>query len=55
MISNVYEEINKIVQESKEDKEESEAPVLDFYKDVERILTVSGVEDVNTAKVGTCL
>lgn len=50
VISNVYEEIDKIVQESKEDKEESEAPVLD-YKDVERILTVSGVEDVNTAKV----
>ena len=50
VISNVYEEIDKIVQESKEDKEENEAPVLD-YKDVERILTVSGVEDVNTAKV----
>ena len=50
VISNVYEEIDKIVQESKEDKEENEAPMLD-YKDVERILTVSGVEDVNTAKV----
>ena len=50
VISNVYEEIDKIVQESKEDKEESEEPLLD-YKDVERILTVSGVEDVNTAKV----
>ena len=35
---------------SKEDKEESEAPMLD-YKDIERILTVSGVEDVDTAKV----
>ena len=50
VISNVYEEIDKIVQESKEDKEESEEPLLD-YKDIERILTVSGVEDVNTAKV----
>ena len=50
VISNVYEEIDKIVQESKEDKEEMEEPLLD-YKDVERILTVSGVEDVNTAKV----
>ena len=50
VISNVYEEIDKIVQESKEDKEERKLQLLD-YKDVERILTVSGVEDVNTAKV----
>ena len=49
VISNVYEEIDKIVQEN-EENEESEAPMLD-YRDIERILTVSGVENVNTAKV----
>lgn len=49
VISNVYEEIDKMVQESAEN-EESESPKLD-YKDVERILTVSGVENVDTAKV----
>ncbi|MEH7107644.1 DUF4317 domain-containing protein [Bacillus sp. JJ1764] len=49
VISNVYEEIDKIIQET-EEKEESEVPTLD-YKDIERILTVSGVEDVNTDKV----
>ncbi|MGJ7920846.1 DUF4317 domain-containing protein [Neobacillus sp. LXY-4] len=49
VISNVYEEIDKMVQESKEN-EESESPMLD-YKDVERILTVSGVENVDTARV----
>jgi hypothetical protein len=51
VISSVYEEIDKLVQENKEDEEsEIESPMLD-YRDVERILTVSGVEDVNTAKV----
>ncbi len=49
VISNVYEEIDRVVQESKE-KEESEAPMLDS-RDIERILTVSGVENVDTAKV----
>jgi hypothetical protein len=49
LISNVYEEIDKIVQENDE-KEESEAPMLD-HKDIERILEVSGVENVDTAKV----
>jgi hypothetical protein len=49
VISNVYEEIDKMVQEN-EENEESESPTLD-YRDIERILTVSGVEDVNTAKV----
>lgn len=48
-ISNVYEEIDKIVQEQ-EEAEESESPMLD-HRDIERILTVSGVEDVDTAKV----
>jgi hypothetical protein len=49
IIANVYEEIDKIVQESVEN-EESEAPKLD-YKDVGRILQVSGVENVDTDKV----
>jgi hypothetical protein len=49
VISNVYEEIDKMVQEN-EESEESEAPTLD-YRDIERILTVSGVENVETAQV----
>jgi len=52
VISNVYEEIDKIVQdyEENEDSEESEPPMLDS-REIERILEVSGVEDVDTAKV----
>ncbi|MCM3569239.1 DUF4317 domain-containing protein [Neobacillus mesonae] len=49
VISNVYEEIDRVVQENNE-KEESETPTLDHH-DIERILTVSGVEDVNPGKV----
>lgn len=49
-ISNVYEEIDKIMQENEEEEEKSEPPMLD-HRDIERILTVSGVEDVNSAKV----
>ncbi|MGG3927177.1 DUF4317 domain-containing protein [Metabacillus fastidiosus] len=49
IISNVYEEIDKIVQEN-EENEESESPTLD-YRDIGRILKVSGVEDVDTEKV----
>lgn len=49
VISNVYEEIDKLVQEN-EENEESEVPTLD-YRDIERILTVSGVENVEPAKV----
>jgi len=49
VISNVYEEIDKMVQENQEN-EESEPPKLDS-KDIERILEVSGVEDVNLDKV----
>lgn len=48
-IANVYEEVNKIIAES-EEEEESEIPKLD-YKDVERILKVSGVEDVELEEV----
>ncbi|MEC2078224.1 DUF4317 domain-containing protein [Metabacillus fastidiosus] len=49
IISNVYEEIDKIVQEN-EENEESESPMLD-YRDIGRILQVSGVENVDTDKV----
>ncbi|WNS76267.1 DUF4317 domain-containing protein [Bacillus sp. DTU_2020_1000418_1_SI_GHA_SEK_038] len=45
-LSNVYEEINRIMAE----EEEEDTPKLD-YKDVERVLKVSGVEEVNTEKV----
>lgn len=45
-IANVYEEINKIVTEN----EEEGTPMLD-YRDVERILEVSGVDKVDAEKV----
>ncbi|MBU8906139.1 DUF4317 domain-containing protein [Desertibacillus haloalkaliphilus] len=47
-LSNVYKEIHRVVEEN----EEEEAPKLD-YKDVERVLKVSGIEDINTEKVET--
>lgn len=50
VISNIYEEIDYIVQENEENDDESEAPSLD-YRDVEQILTSSGVEDIDTEKV----
>lgn len=49
IISNVYEEIDKLVQEN-EEAEESETPMLD-QRDIKRILEVSGVENVNSDKV----
>lgn len=45
-LAQVYEEINQMI----EDNEDEDAPKLD-YKDVERVLKVSGVEDVSTDKV----
>ncbi|MBP1968244.1 hypothetical protein J2Z83_000336 [Virgibacillus natechei] len=45
-LSNVYEEINRVGEEN----EEEDIPKLD-YKDVENVLTSSGIEDVNTEKV----
>ncbi|VEF46105.1 Uncharacterised protein [Bacillus freudenreichii] len=48
-LANVYEEINRIIVDEDEETEE-ETPTLD-YKDVERVLKVSGVEDVNADKV----
>ncbi len=53
VISNVYQELDKMMQdkeEEKEENEETEAPMID-HRDIERILTVSGVEDVSTSKV----
>ncbi len=50
VIANVYEEIDKMVQENEENEESETPPMLD-YKDVERILEVSGVENVDSAKV----
>ena len=45
-LANVYEEINRIMDE----EEQEDTPTLD-YKDVERVLKVSGVEDVSLEKV----
>lgn len=45
-LSNVYEEINRMMEE----EEEQDIPKLD-YKDVEQVLKASGVEDVNPEKV----
>ncbi len=45
-LANVYEEINRIIDEN----EEEEAPTLD-YKDVERVLKVSGIENIEQEKV----
>ncbi|WP_046175703.1 DUF4317 domain-containing protein [Domibacillus indicus] len=45
-LSNVYEEIHRMIEEN----EEEEPPKLDS-KDVERVLRMSGLEDVNSEKV----
>ena len=45
-LAHVYEEINSFIEEHADE----DAPKLD-YKDVERVLTASGVEDVRTEKV----
>ena len=45
-LSNVYEEIHRVVEEN----EEEDVPKLD-YKDVEKVLRSSGIEDANTEKV----
>ncbi|SHF94593.1 DUF4317 domain-containing protein [Ornithinibacillus halophilus] len=47
-LSNVYDEIHRSIEESQE--EEQEIPRLD-YKDVEKVLTHSGVKNVETEKV----
>lgn len=45
-LSNVYEEIHRVVEEN----EKEDVPKLD-YKDVEKVLKSSGIEDVNLEKV----
>jgi len=45
-IAQVYEEIHRVI----EDNEEEEPPKLD-YRDVEQLLTVSGIENVTTERV----
>ncbi|SDN52050.1 protein of unknown function [Fictibacillus solisalsi] len=45
-LSNVYEEIHRMIEEN----EEEEQPKLDT-KDVERVLTMSGLEDISSEKV----
>lgn len=49
VISNVYEELDRIIVENEESEEmeESAPPTIDS-KDIEKILTVSGVENVST-------
>src|SRR5690625_7608493 len=49
MLSNIYEEIDHIIEESKDD-EDLETPQLD-YNDVEHILSATGVENVDTERV----
>ncbi|RLL48285.1 DUF4317 family protein [Oceanobacillus piezotolerans] len=46
MLSNVYEEIHRVVEEN----EEEEAPKLD-YRDVEQVLKSSGIQDIEPEKV----
>ena len=48
-LSNIYEEIDQIIQDSK-DQEEPNVPDLDYH-DVEHILTSSGVENIDTETV----
>ncbi|MCI2257172.1 DUF4317 domain-containing protein [Domibacillus sp. PGB-M46] len=45
-LSNVYEEINRMIEEN----EEEEPPKLDS-KDVERVLKMSGLKDINSEKI----
>lgn len=47
-LSNVYDEIHRVIEEHQED----DIPRLD-YKDVESVLKSSGIEDVDTEKVET--
>lgn len=49
VVSNIYEEIDRRVQESIDDDDE-EDPIIN-YRDVEQILTTSGIENVETDKV----
>ena len=46
-LSNVYDEIHRVVEENEDDEE---TPMLD-YKYVEKVLTNSGVKDIDAEKV----
>ncbi|HLR52577.1 MAG TPA: DUF4317 domain-containing protein [Candidatus Avamphibacillus sp.] len=50
VISNIYEEIDNIVQENEENEDEAESPTLD-YRDVGNVLRTSGIENVEESKV----
>lgn len=50
ILSNIYGEINQIIEVSEEDEAETEPPKLDYH-DIEHILSVSGVENIDTEKV----
>jgi len=50
VIANVYEEIGKLMENQEEDADESEPPTVD-QREIERILTVSGVENVDPTKL----
>lgn len=50
VLSNIYEEIDQIIQENEEDEAETASPSLG-YRDVEHILSMSGVENIDTEKV----
>ncbi len=49
-LANVYEEINRMMEYNSEDDDDESVPTLD-RKEVERVLTMSGVTDVDTEKV----
>lgn len=49
VVSSIYEEIDRRVQESI-DEDDEEDPIIN-YRDVEQILTTSGIDDVDTDKV----
>ncbi|MBS4201191.1 DUF4317 domain-containing protein [Bacillus sp. FJAT-49732] len=49
-LANVYDEINRMMDVDEDEEDDEVDPTLD-YKDVERVLKMSGVEDVSTDKV----
>lgn len=51
-LANVYEEINRMLVVDEEDEQEESIPVLDTTE-VERVLKVSGIEDIDMEKVET--
>lgn len=49
-LSNVYEELHRMLEIDEEDEEDEYEPVLDT-KELERVLKVSGLEDVNMERI----